>query len=243
MNFRVFLLGWAIVALVACDRGAGMYDKAVETEKTSPDQARFDYEQLLKSYPTSKKAPDAAKAYVRLSLEACDTALKADDAATCATRLGEAQPYLADDAEKARFQELMKAERGVRLLQKQSGEIREFLGRLAELAGAEAKAQLNIERQAEFKWDPFVLPTLGAKQRALLHLGVADGVQRTAFEFGRIRRAGDGQYVVETQIVLPGGKDPTELYVQATTNGWRIVCAQRSGGNLCQDPWAYKRIE
>lgn len=243
MHFRVFLLGWALLAVTACDRGVSLYDKAVETEKAGQtDDARWQYLSIINRHAKSEKFADAKRAFVRLSMDACETALTAGDPSTCAARLKEAEPHLEDEADKTRFKKVSTAERNARILADQSEAIRQFAGRVAALATEEARAKPNIEQQAAFKWDEFVVPNLSPGSRALLHLGTIGGLQRREFDFGAIKRLGEGQYVLEVVTATQAVAEPAEWFMQATTSGWRIVCAQKAGAADCKDPWRYSTL-
>lgn len=244
MPFRILIMVCALVAVSACDRGAKVYEKGAAAEQAGQlEDARWQYQSVVNNFPKSEKVAEAKRAYVRISLDMAEKALAAGDMNTAQTRLGEAQPLLDDEAGKARFKKVMAAERAAGIAARQAEEIRAWLRRLNALAMDEMRTKPNIDTQAAFKWDEFIIPKMNPAQRIHLHLGRIDSIDRREFDFGAITPKGGGRYVLDVATSTSAGVEKGEWYIQNTTNGWRLVCAQRSGQSDCSDPWVYKRVK
>lgn len=241
---RYLFLVCALVAFAACDRGAKVYEQGAAAEKAGQlEDARWEYMSVVRNYANSEKAADAKRGYVRVSLDMAEKALAAGDTSTCEARLGEAQPHLEDAADKERFKKLMADQRGAVIAARQAGEIRDFARKIAALATDEALAKPDIAVQAAFKWDAYIVPNLNPAQRVYLHLGKVANVERREFDFGLVKRVGEGQYVFDVVTNTSNAAEEGEWYIQNTTNGWRLVCAQKKGAADCKDPWVYKTVK
>lgn len=244
MSFRALVLLGSFLALAACDRGASVFEKGAAAEAAGQiEDARWQYASVFRNFPSSEKAADAKRAYVRLTLDMAAHSLASGDTSSCETRLGEAQPLLEDDADKARFKQIQADERTALLAARQSEEVRDLARKIADLAAVEVKGQRDIARQPAFKWDAFLGPDMTPARRVFVHLGKLDQTERSAFDFGLVKRVGDGRYVLDVVTKTSLGDEAGEWYVQNTTNGWRLVCAQKKDAGECQDPWVGKLVQ
>lgn len=244
MPYRLIVLAWALVAVTACDRGAKVYEKGAAAEQAGQlEDARWQYQSVVNNFPKSEKVADAKRGYVRISLDMAEKALTAGDLNTAQTRLGEAQPLLDDEADKARFKKVMAAERAAGIAARQAEEIRAWLRRINALALDEKRTKPSIDTQAAFKWEEYIVPNMNPAQRIHLHLGQNGSVERREFDFGAITPKGNGRYVLDVVTTTSAESEKAEWFIQNTTNGWRLVCAQRSGESSCKDPWVYKSVK
>lgn len=244
MPYRIFFMVCALLAVTACDRGAKVYEKGAAAEKAGQlEDARWQYQSVVNNFQKSEKVADAKRGYVRISLDMAEKALAAGDLNTAQTRLGETQPLLEDEADKARFKKVMAAQRAAEIAARQAEEIRAWVRRMNALALDEKRTKPNIDTQAAFKWEEFIVPNMNPAQRIHLHLGQIDSIERREFDFGAITPKGDGRYVLDVVTMTSAGSEKAEWFIQNTTNGWRLVCAQRSGETVCKDPWVYKTVK
>lgn len=229
MRTWTVVLSFALFA-AGCDRGASLYESSAAIEKKGElAAARDSYQAVFQQFPASKAAGDAKEAYVRLSLDLAEKHIAAGELKEAESRLGEAQPQMDGLANRERFLNVKTALRDAAMASREDDAVKELFARVAaaqKLAGSE-----------------LVGPGMSDAMLRRLHAGRDGAVERTGFTLVELSRVSSGRYVAKVDVATPAGAQKDEWYVQNTTNGWRVLCAQAAGAADCKDPWVYKKVD
>ena len=230
--------------LAACDPGAKLYRQAAQEEKGGQlESARLHYQSVVEQFADSNESDRAKHAFVRTSLALAETAISNGDLIGADELLGQAQPFLAP-AERDHFQLLQTAIHTAHILAHEKQEIRGLPQTINQLAQRASEQQPQIDRQPGAIWADFVAPDMPRDQRLRLHLGRTPQGERSAFALRGITPITQGHYVLAVTVATDKGPTLDDWFVQATTNGWRVVCVRASqDAAQCADPWVDKPID